>query len=252
MLRLNKRLTTFSHLRFCGLALLLAGCAQAPAPQGINDPLEPLNRTTHSLNKALDRAIVSPAADGYGALVPQRLRTGISNVADTLDLPGDVVNHLLQGRVDHAVTNTLRFGMNLTFGLGGTIDFSTAIGLPREDTDFGQTLHVWGVGEGPYFEIPGLGPSTVRDTVGTAVDIVLNPVGNWVSSKDEIGVTAAKLLSRLNDRTRYSSTVDSILYESEDSYAQARLLYLQNRRFELGQTAGDAPDDDFIDPYEDF
>lgn len=233
---------------------MLAACGPAPQPTGINDPLEPMNRAVHGLNKGLDTVLLRPGAQAYG-VVPEPVRQGVSNVADTLDLPGDMANHLLQGRIGPATTNFLRFGVNVVFGLGGLMDVATEAGLPRDSTDFGETLHVWGVGEGPYVELPGFGPSTMRDAVGLAVDLGLNPVNRVAKGKDATAVTVAKVLARLRDRGRYSNTVDSILYESADSYAQARLLYLQNRRFELsrGADAGGegAAADDFIDPYED-
>ena len=235
-------------------AALLTACGPARQATGINDPLEPMNRAVHGLNKGLDTVILRPGSEAYG-IVPGPVRQGVSNVADTLDLPGDMANHLLQGRVGEATTNFLRFGVNVVFGLGGLMDVATDAGMPRDKTDFGETLHVWGVGEGPYVELPGFGPSTARDAVGTVVDFAMNPISRATSGSDAVAATAAKVLARLNDRKRYSNTVDSILYDSADSYAQARLLYLQNRRFELSRGAapadGAAADDGFIDPYED-
>jgi len=236
------------------LALLLAGCGAGPTADGINDPFETANRRVHAFNTGVDRALVGPASKGYGGVVPEPVKRVVGNVADTLDLPGDIANNLLQLRIDDAAQNTLRLATNLTFGVGGLFDFSTAIGLPGEPTDFGETLHVWGAGEGAYVELPLAGPSTVRDTVGMAVDLALNPVRLALPTKEANAATALKLFSRLGDRDRFSETVESILYDSADSYAQARLLYLQNRRFELGQDtqSGDgSSDDSFIDPYED-
>jgi phospholipid-binding lipoprotein MlaA len=234
---------------------VLAACGAKPGPDGINDPFEPANRAVHGFNKGVDRVIVGPASKGYG-VVPEPAKRVVGNLAETLDLPGDIANNLLQLRIADAGQNTLRLATNLTFGVGGLFDFSTAIGLPAKPTDFGETLHVWGVGEGPYLELPLAGPSTLRDTVGMAVDIALDPVGAILPEKEATAATVLKLLSRLGDRDRFSATVDSVLYDSADSYAQARLLYLQNRRFELGQTdsaagAADTSDDGFIDPYED-
>lgn len=229
----------------------LAGCAAKPAADGINDPFETSNRKVHAFNKGVDRALVGPASKGYG-VVPEPLKRAVGNVADTLDIPGDIANNLLQLRLVAAAENTLRLGVNLTFGLAGTIDVSSELGLQGRPTDFGETLHVWGVGEGPYLELPLAGPSTVRDTVGTVVDVALNPVRLALPEKEAMAATILKLFSRLGDRDRFSDTVDSLLYESADSYAQARLLYLQNRRFELGQGGGagaGASDDGFIDPY---
>ncbi|WP_374645139.1 VacJ family lipoprotein [Tabrizicola sp.] len=232
----------------------LAGCAGAPGPDGINDPYEATNRKVHAFNLGVDRALVGPAAEGYGSVVPAPVQRVVGNVADTLDLPGDIANNLLQLRIADAGQNSLRLTMNLIFGIGGLFDFSTAIGLPGKPTDFGETLHVWGVGEGVYVELPFAGPSTARDAAGMAVDVVLNPVRLALPDKEATAATVLKLFSRLGDRNRYSDTIDSILYESADSYAQGRLLYLQNRRFELGQETGAAEgagDEGFIDPYED-
>ncbi|MGL4235775.1 MlaA family lipoprotein [Tabrizicola sp.] len=236
------------------LCLLLAGCAGKPGPDGINDPYEESNRKVHAFNRGLDRALVGPASKGYGSVVPQPVKKVVGNVADTLDVPGDIANDLLQFNIADAAQNTLRLAVNLTMGVGGIFDASTAIGLPGKPTDFGETLHVWGAGEGAYLELPVLGPSTARDATGRVVDVVLNPVRLALPEREAMAATVMGLFARLGDRDRYADTVDSILYESADSYAQARLLYLQNRRFQLGQTgeaAGAGGDDDFIDPYED-
>ena len=235
--------------------LLLAACAAPSGPDAINDPFEPANRKVHGFNKAVDRTVVSPASKGVG-MMPEPVRQGIGNLADTLSLPSDIANNLLQLRLADAGQNTLRLGMNLTFGVAGLFDFSSAIGLDGKPTDFGETLHVWGVGEGPYLELPLAGPSTARDTVGMIVDTVLDPVASALPVREANAARIIRLISRLGDRDRFSATVESILYESADSYAQARLLYLQNRRFTLarGKAAGSAEgasDDAFIDPYED-
>lgn len=232
-----------------GIALLASGCSQRPAPSGMDDPNEVNNREIHEFNRSLDRALLRPAADVYGGLVPVPVQNGLSNMASNLDLPGDVVNNILQGRIHHALENTARFALNSTIGVLGVFDPATALGVAGKKTDFGHTLHVFGSGEGAYLELPGLGPSTERDLVGLVVDTVMNPVRLVLPKPESYIGTVSKVASTLGDRDRYSDTVDSILYESADSYAQLRLLYLQNRRFELGQTGGAS--DDFLDPYED-
>lgn len=233
-----------------GLVLVLAaGCTQRPAPSGVNDPNEANNRQIHEFNRGLDRALLRPAANTYGGILPVPVQQGVSNFAANLDLPGDVVNNIAQGRIPNALENTLRFAINSVIGIGGLFDPAKTMGVAGKKTDFGETLHVWGAGEGNYVELPGLGPSTERDLVGIIVDVAANPVRLLLPSPESYASTVATIGSTLGDRNRYSDTVDSILYESADSYAQARLLYLQNRRFELGQTGG--ADDVFLDPYED-
>lgn len=228
----------------------MTGCAAGPTPQGdFNDPNEGLNRAVHGFNKTVDRALLRPASQVYGTVVPGPVRTGVNNFAENLEGPGDVVNSLLQGRIDKAGENTLRFAVNATMGIGGIFDAATFLGLPEGDTDFGETLHVWGAGEGAYVEEPLRGPSTTRDSVGRVVDLFLNPFSYVLKPAHAEVATGAEALSIIGDRYRFGETVDSVLYDSADSYAQARLLYLQNRRFELGQEADS--DDAFLDPYED-
>jgi phospholipid-binding lipoprotein MlaA len=234
------------------ILLLLDACGSAPVPTGINDPNEAANREVHEANKALDRALVDPASNVYGKAVPGSLRQGVQNFADNLDAPGDVVNGILQGRPGPALANTVRFVINTTVGIGGLFDPAKAMGIQRKSTDFGETLHVWGFAEGAYGELPLIGPSTSRDTVGRVVDVVLNPLRLALPVREGNITTVASVASRLGDRYKFGNTVDSILYDSADSYVQARLLYLQNRRFELGQsTGGTSGEEGFLDPYED-
>ena len=228
------------------LALGVAACGPAPAPQGINDPYETENRATHAFNVAMDRNVLKPLSSGMGT---GPISTGISNFADNLGTPSDVVNSLLQVRVGRATHNTLRFAINTVIGVGGIFDPATAMGVGEKKTDFGETLHVWGVEEGAYMELPLLGPSTQRDALGSVVDLALDPMNYLLPRPESYVGTMAKLAAKLGDRGRYSATVDSILYDSADSYIQARLLYLQNRRYELGQTSGESAS--FEDPYED-
>ena len=233
------------------LALLLSACGPAAIPSGFDDPDEVHNREVHAFNRGLDRYLLRPTATTYSRVLPEPVETGISNFASNLDAPGDVVNNLLQFRIGKAAENTLRFAINSTVGIGGLFDPATALGVAGDPTDFGETLHVWGAPEGQYVEAPFVGPSTSRDMVGLVVDVALNPVRLALPNPEAGYATVTKVASGLSNRARYTNTVDSILYESADSYAQARLLYLQNRRFELGQDAagGEAG---FEDPYADF
>ncbi|WP_223274868.1 VacJ family lipoprotein [Tateyamaria sp. syn59] len=228
---------------------LLAACAasdqRAAQPDGINDPYERQNRKVHAFNRGLDRAVVRPAAIGYSSILPDEIEDSVSQFASNLGEPSVVVNSLLQGDFEGAGISTVRFLTNSVLGIFGFFDVASEFQLPAHDTDFGETLYVWGVGEGAYLELPVLGPSTARNATGKVVDLFTNPLSYTVESPEQYYGTVAAAASGLSRRGRFSDTVDSILYESADSYAQARLIWLQNRRFELGD-AGAAAE---IDPF---
>lgn len=215
-------------------------------PEGINDPYEAQNRKVHAFNRGLDRKIVRPAALGYTTVLPDEVEDSVGNFARNLDMPSVMVNSLLQGDLRGFGQSTYRFTINSTIGLLGLFDPATEFNLPDHDTDFGETLYVWGVGEGAYVELPFFGPSTVRNTTGKVVDLFTNPLSYALESPEAYYSPVASVASGLGTRGRFSDTVDSILYESADSYAQARLIYLQNRRFTLGDTDSSAD----IDPFE--
>lgn len=244
--RTGWRRTGLRRMVLAGALALGAGCAAPPPVQPHLDPDEAQNRQIHAFNRGLDQAFLRPTSGTYGSVVPRPVRQGVANFAGNLDLPGDVLNSILQGRPGPAAENVLRFALNTTVGIGGLFDPARALGIEGRRTDFGETLHVWGLPEGAYQELPFLGPSTDRDTAGALVDLALNPVRLILPGRRGNLAALAGIGSRLGDRYEFGQTFDSILYESADSYAQARLLYLQNRRFVLGQTGGE---DDFIDPY---
>ncbi len=235
--------------------LALGGCA-APAQVGRNaiyDPYEAENRARHAENRAIDSRIVRPLAQRFGGKeqdagpkTPGPVMRGISNFADNLDLPGMVVNNVLQFRLDEAAENTGRFLVNSTVGVLGIFDPAGRMGLETQEADFGETLYRWGAREGAYLELVGLGPTTERDLAGKVVDYLLNPLRFVIPEPESYVVTAAGLVEKLGDRSEYDQVVDDVLYNSADSYAQTRLLYLQRRRFELGVTS----QSDYLDPYE--
>ena len=184
-------------------------------------------------------------------MVPEEIRTVVENAARNIGEPNALVNHILQGDGDAAGNTLIRFLMNSTIGLAGLADPAADMGIFESPTDFGETLHVWGVSEGAYVELPFAGPSTSRDALGLLVDVVIDPVNKLLPRSRRYIVPVASLAAKVGDRYRFRSTVDSILYESADSYAQARLLYLENRRFELGVSAP-AEDDLYEGLYDDL
>ncbi|MEI4232330.1 MlaA family lipoprotein [Roseovarius sp. D22-M7] len=232
-----------------GVVVLSACAGQQPDAQtsrGTFDPYEEQNRQVHAFNKDLDRKLVRPVAKGYDAAVPDDIETVILRFSDNTSLPGAIVNNILQLNMRAAIQDTARLVVNTTVGLGGFFDPATEMGMPAaSDADFGQTLHVWGAGEGAYIELPVLGPSTQRDTFGTVVDVFIDPL-TYVLGDPEAGINrGASVAGGLTRRSRFSGTIDQILYESADSYAQSRSFYLQSRRFELGGTASET----YTDPY---
>ena len=230
------------------VSLVLAGCAADPGTGEVNDPYEGVNRRVHAFNRGLDTVVVRPTSQVYGTVLPQPVRTGVGNFAENLSVPGTVVNNILQGRPIDALANTVRFGFNLVFGFGGLADPASNLGLPLDQTGFGETLAVWGAREGAYLELPGFGPSTERAAVGLAADFVLDPLSLVLTSPERYVPTGSQVVDRVGDRYTFTDLIDSILYESADSYAQSRQFYLQNQRFDLGEVT----DDDAIDPYAEF
>jgi len=231
---------------------LLSACATTDnRPDGIVDPYEDTNRKIHAFNRGLDKALIKPASNAYGVVVPAPIKQGVSNFASNAALPQMFVNNLLQGDIEGAGQNFFRFAANTVFGFAGLLDPATDMGVLEKDTNFGQTLAVWGVGEGAYVELPFLGPSTQRDATGKVVDLFTNPLSHQLKDPERYFPPTANVAARFGDRYRYSDTIDSILYDSADSYAQTRLVYLQASRFDLGTQDG-ASTDPYEDPYDDL
>ena len=146
------------------------------------DCFEGLNRATFSLNQGLDKAILKPTAQVYGAL-PLLVKTGVGNVLSNLSLPVTFINQTLQGNIDSAGNTLVRLSVNSTIGLIGIFDVATGLGFKQDKEDFGQTLAIYGVGSGPYIFLPILGPGNPRDLIGRAGDTVMNPV-YWAGKND--------------------------------------------------------------------
>ncbi|HBS50045.1 MAG TPA: VacJ lipoprotein [Rhodobacteraceae bacterium] len=221
---------------------------------GVYDPYESVNRSIHEFNKDIDTAFFGPTSKGYTKIVPDPIEDSFVYFSKNVSMPRVAMNALLQGDLRTFGIALGRFTINTTVGFAGLADPATDFKLPQVDADFGQTLHVWGFEEGAYVELPFLGPSNVRDTVGFVGDFGLNPLEYVVANPIQNVGVYSKILEWMSDRGRFSDTVESILYESADSYAQTRLLYTQNRRFELGAGMDDAVDpygDPYADPYSD-
>ncbi len=228
----------------------LGACAtgQTNLAEGqIYDPLEDANRAVHEFNIALDSLVVGPVAEVYGTVVPEEIRTVVENAARNLGEPNAFVNHVLQGDGDAAGTTLLRFVLNSTIGIGGLADPAADMGLFVQPTDFGETLGAWGLPEGAYIELPVLGPSTVRDTVGIVVDLAIDPMNYVITREQAYYMLALKGVNLIGKRNTYDDLISLLLYESADSYAAQRLSYMQNKRYVV--SGGETEIDDLEDPY---
>lgn len=238
---------------FAVCAMTLGGCTEFPpmdrTPDGILDPFESQNRKVHAFNKGLDETVVRPASKAYATVVPSEFRALFNNASRNLSMPSVAANSVLQGDFKGAAIATSRFLMNSTLGLAGLFDPATEFQIAPHSTDFGETLAVWGAPQGAFIELPLLGPSSERAAWGKAVDAITDPLGNVFDPSEKALRSTAQALAGLNSRDKFGSTIDSVLYDSADSYAQARLMYLQNRQFELGEGAATNAGDPYEDPY---
>lgn len=219
---------------------LLGGCAHNSAYQPL-DPLEPFNRQVFALNMNADKYVLRPAAVGYRYALPSFVRQGIGNVISNFLYPRVILHDLLQGQFAQSGKDLGRFALNSTLGLAGIVDVASSYGLQENDEDLGQTLAVWGVGEGYYLMLPFLGPSTGRDFTGTIGDIWTSPMQyidgvGWEESLAFTAVDAIDTRSELLD-------ADAILRDQLDPYVFVRTAYLQSR--EAAVRNGKPPEDEF-------
>lgn len=227
----------------------LAGCATPPPAsdpdavadyQQTNDPLEPTNRVLYAVNNGIDAVLLRPLAVGYRNVLPSGVRTGVHNVLSNLDSPVILANDILQAKPRRAGDTLMRFLINSTAGAAGIFDVATGWGYPDHSTDFGVTLAVWGVPEGPFLYLPVLGPSNPRDASGFGADIAMDPL-TWVGK----GATVSDLgwarygVTAVDARSRVLTDMDKVTESALDPYATFRSLYRQYRQSQIDQTKAD-------------
>lgn len=200
------------------LATFLVGLGYAV--DGIaNDEYEDFNRDVEHFNTSIDRNIIRPTTEGYVAITADPIRSTVRNFVNNLEEPITIVNDLLQGKVEQSIQDSARFIFNCTFGLVGLIDIATPMGLERHNEDFGQTFATWGWVDSNYLNLPLLGPSTVRDTSGKPLSMLMTYYN--------IPLTVMRVLS-----TRESlMPVDPMIDTASDRYLFIRDAYLQQRRY---------------------
>ena len=208
------------------LLALLQGCASGPNANPV-DPLEPLNRTVFQFNDGLDKAVLKPVATAYKSVTPAPIRAGVGNFFNNLLDVRTFINNVLQLKVEDAVETAMRLGVNTVFGMGGVLDVASEMQLERHPQDFGQTLGRWGVGAGPYLVLPVLGPSSVRDAVGTVVESSTDVVTNLGDVPTRNSLTALRVVDL---RSSLLQATDLLDLASLDRYAFARDAYLQRKR----------------------
>ena len=209
------------------MALVLTACTTTG--DNPKDPYEEQNRAVWEFNRGLDKAVLKPVAEGYQYITPDPVEKGVSNFFSNLGEITTVINDILQGKFLKAGKDTGRFLVNSTLGLGGLLDPATEMGLEKEEEDFGQTLAVWGFDSGPYLMLPFLGPSSVRDGTGFAVDTfaMYSPYDELNDSQTE---WALRALGLINMRAELLP-LEEQLEESFDEYLMIRDAYLQRREF---------------------
>lgn len=241
------------RLALLAATALLAGCANGTIAEPY-DPFEPVNRSVHAFNKGVDTVVLRPIASfAYKELVPELARHLIVNALDYLSTPVSFANATLQGNAERASHIGKRFFVNTTIGGLGLLDPATEIGLPSLDEDFGQTLAVWGVNSGPYLTLPLLGPTTPRDIVGTVVDRAFKPSTylGYIDGVPDYTPYVGRALGTIEFRAANTAIIDDALYNSGDSYAIRRSIFLQQRANDIanGGPSVESEPDIFDDAY---
>ena len=218
--------------------LLMANCASPPKndPEALaefeklNDPIELTNRGIFSFNQFLDKIVIKPATGIYRTITPVVLREAIHSFLQNLRTPVILTNDLLQGEGKRAGNTIARFFINSTVGLLGFMDPAANMGFKRHDEDFGQTLAVWGVGEGPFLMLPLFGASNPRDLIGKVADFFIDPINIWASNSGNDEVTIVRtLVTGIDTRDQFWDALEDIEKNSIDPYASIRSLYRQRR-----------------------
>ena len=231
----------------------LSGCAthqthevvESDAVQETNDQFEPFNRTIFKFNETLDRHVVKPLANAYITYVPGFYRLGVTNFFDNLTYPSVFLNAFLQGKFKQGVDDTKRFLLNSTVGIGGVLDVATPMKLEKNQEDFGQTLAVWGVGQGSYLYLPLRGPGTVRNIPDLATRALVSPL-TYLSSTILLPLTVLNSVNRRANLLSESEIRDEAAIEP---YIFTREAYLQKRQHLIYD--GELPLEGYDDIFED-
>ncbi len=219
-------------------ALLVAGCASTEKHDGLSvyeadqaDPYEGFNRSMYSFNLSLDKYFFKPVSDGYKFITPDFMETGVNNFFSNLKGINVVLNDVLQGKFQQSASDAGRFLTNTTIGVAGLVDVASEVGLPNNVEDFGQTLAVWGVGQGAYLVMPIMGPTTIRDGGAVIIDKAANPATY---------VPGSGIIEGISDRANAEGALNFINEAALDPYVFTRESFLQYRRNLINDGKNDA------------
>ena len=217
--------------------MLSIGCATLDGPENPDDPFERFNRSVYSFNETVDKYALKPVAKGYKTITPGSIDKAITNFFRNLDDIVVIANDLLQFNITQAASDFSRFIINTTVGIAGLMDIATDFDLKKHNEDFGQTLGVWGVSEGPYLVLPFIGASNVRDGAGFLVDTTqLDVTATQLEGRDEIYVLGVKYIDIRADLLKATNILDEI---APDRYAFIRDAWVQRRKHLVSN--GEAP-----------
>jgi phospholipid-binding lipoprotein MlaA len=225
---------------FVAILGLVGGCASTPNGDP-GDPYENTNRKIYNFNDSLDRNIMQPIARGYVNVTAKPVRSGVTNFFDNVSYLNVMANDLLQGKGIQFLTDTGRFVVNSTIGIGGLFDPAKGMGLPAHDEDLGQTFGVWGAGEGAYLNVPLAGPSSFRDAPDYISSMLLNPL-TYLNPVVNIPLA---FVSAVNSRANMLEATNIRDQAALDPYTFVREAYRQQREFKIYD--GDPPGDGFDD-----
>ena len=230
------------------MTCLFVACASIPAgvEPSPRDPWESFNRSVFEFNEGLDKYLLKPVVAAYRFILPEIVRDGIYNFFSNYSDIYTALQNLLQGKPDLAFNDLMRVAVNTIFGLGGLMDVATPGGLPKHKEDWGQTFGVWGVPSGPYLVLPFFGPSTIRDTFGTAADLETDYLFKYIP---DVGLrNSITGLRVINARNTFYEAGDLLDGAALDKYSFIRDAYLQRREYQINEGRND--EEPLMPPYE--
>ena len=225
--------------------IIFSACSNTANVTAGNDPFENINKNVHEFNKSLDTNFLKPASHAYGNSVPKNVRTALSNFSSNLGEPLRFANHALQGNLSKSSVSALRFGLNSTIGLAGLFDIASYINIFSEETTLDDTFMHWNLPAGPYVELPLFGPSSIRGSIAKVVEFSTDPISSSINTAYKFAYYSSVGINVINTRYVLSETIDTVLYDSFDSYNATKNIYFQR----FGSISSDSDDESLFTMY---